>query len=248
MKANVFMDVLQHIETKNPFYKRISNLLKKSIKFDFGDIANSDIFDLNKESPMRSIKEVRQLPFDCCYFEHQNSMHHMTTGLVIEKTDNGAFGCLLLTDNKLTLPWVIFDWNLDETISWHIDPTIHDQSDANSDLLQSFEDMILNFYVFIEILNCRNIEIKTYSYPPKINKKRIKKGKLPLFEYKTLHVSQKSNQGKNNSNSSKAKSSPRLHLRRGHIRRLASGGKIWVQACLVGEKKAGLVHKDYRFG
>ncbi len=39
--------------------------------------------------------------------------------------------------------------------------------------------------------------------------------------------------------------SPRLHLRRGHPRQYAPGKYCWVQPCVVGNKAAGMVHKDY---
>jgi hypothetical protein len=39
--------------------------------------------------------------------------------------------------------------------------------------------------------------------------------------------------------------SPRLHLRRGHIRRLDESRTVWVQSCVVGAEP-GAVLKDYR--
>ena len=39
--------------------------------------------------------------------------------------------------------------------------------------------------------------------------------------------------------------SPRVHLRRGHIRKIADGRTVWVQACVVGSKH-GMVLKDYK--
>jgi len=39
--------------------------------------------------------------------------------------------------------------------------------------------------------------------------------------------------------------SPALHLRRGHARQYSPGLYTWVQPCIVGNKKDGLVHKDY---
>jgi hypothetical protein len=38
--------------------------------------------------------------------------------------------------------------------------------------------------------------------------------------------------------------SPRVHLRRGHIRRLP-GKNIWVNATIVGNSDLGVVIKDY---
>jgi len=39
--------------------------------------------------------------------------------------------------------------------------------------------------------------------------------------------------------------SPRTHLRRGHIRRLAWGARIWVNQCVVNPSAIGTVNKDY---
>lgn len=42
-----------------------------------------------------------------------------------------------------------------------------------------------------------------------------------------------------------AHASPRTHLRRGHIRRLAWGPRIWVNSCVVNPGAIGSVDKDY---
>lgn len=39
--------------------------------------------------------------------------------------------------------------------------------------------------------------------------------------------------------------SPRTHLRRGHIRRLAWGPRVWVNSCVVNPSATGTVNKDY---
>jgi hypothetical protein len=40
--------------------------------------------------------------------------------------------------------------------------------------------------------------------------------------------------------------SPRVHLRRGHVRQYKPGKYTWVQPAVVGEPKLGMIHKDYR--
>jgi len=40
--------------------------------------------------------------------------------------------------------------------------------------------------------------------------------------------------------------SPREHLRRGHIRRLEDGRKLWINATVVNAGVGGKVSKDYR--
>lgn len=97
-----------------------------------------------------------------------------------------------------------------------------------------------------KLLNCKNVE--AISHPPSIalNKKRIKNGKLPFFEYKTLHI--KTNQVVSGRSGSVIadRNSPRVHLRRGHIRMLPSGETTWVQSCVVGSSDKGFIKKDYK--
>ena len=40
--------------------------------------------------------------------------------------------------------------------------------------------------------------------------------------------------------------SPRLHDRRGHWRTTASGKRVWVKDCKVGDASRGVVFKDYK--
>ncbi len=95
---------------------------------------------------------------------------------------------------------------------------------------------------YFSVLACTNVE-KQENKPPKfINEKRIKKGKVPFFSYWTLHLKQPERE---NIGVGRSHASPRLHLRRGHIRRLPNGKSVWVVHCLVGNKSCGIVQKDY---
>ncbi|MGJ0515181.1 MAG: hypothetical protein ACR65O_05440 [Methylomicrobium sp.] len=98
----------------------------------------------------------------------------------------------------------------------------------------------------IECLSCNNV-----SYEPiqkikeSTNLKRIKAGKLPIYETHVLFIEPGKAFAKSKSEGVSAfKKSPRQHLRRGHIRRL-EGKKIWVNQCVVGLLKNGLIDKSY---
>ena len=99
-------------------------------------------------------------------------------------------------------------------------------------------------FQFLSILNCNNIITKKNNVSEKINQKRITKNKHPFFSYYTLHVKPKLRYGKNNGKKND-RNSPRIHLRRGHIRRLPTSKTTWVQACIVGNQKNGIIMKDY---
>jgi hypothetical protein len=92
------------------------------------------------------------------------------------------------------------------------------------------------------ILQCANIHTETIKAPSLINKKRAKKGKAPFFEYKVLKIEDRQPSG---SQLGGTHSPPRLHYRRGHIRRIAGDRKIWVRPAMVGDKSRGLIVKDY---
>lgn len=96
---------------------------------------------------------------------------------------------------------------------------------------------------FIMALNCVNTKRVEHPAPKFMNQKRSAKGKQPLFSFWTLHLpGPAANDGPPIGGTH---ASPRLHLRRGHIRQYAPGKYTWVEACVVGNKHAGMVAKDY---
>lgn len=96
-------------------------------------------------------------------------------------------------------------------------------------------------------LHCTNIRSVENPPPAALNKKRIKAGKLPLFTYKTLHILSGERGASHDSpaDDAEAKRSPRLHFRRGHVRRIGDDRITWVQQCMVGNKRLGIVEKCY---
>lgn len=96
-------------------------------------------------------------------------------------------------------------------------------------------------------LNCTNVRSVDNAPPTALNKKRQKQGKPPLFTYKTLHVlaGMRGATNSQRTEDAEAKRSPRLHFRRGHIRRIGDGRITWVQQCMVGNGRLGMVEKAY---
>ena len=95
----------------------------------------------------------------------------------------------------------------------------------------------------------KSLSPETNSYRPEpagtlaMNRKRMMKGKRPLFVWHTVtigprHEPQGSKGGTH--------ASPRLHDRRGHWRTTASGKRVWVKDCKVGDASRGVVFKDYK--
>ena len=116
-----------------------------------------------------------------------------------------------------------------------------------ADMTESERWTILHFIQIaasIEVFSCSNVVTVEHQPPKLINEKRKKKGKTLFFSYRTLHISGYSEAkgiGKKGTHAS-----PRLHLRRGHIRKLADDRRIWVTSCLVGDKSKGFAAHDYK--
>lgn len=97
--------------------------------------------------------------------------------------------------------------------------------------------------VFLNVLNAPGQKIEDYVPSPKLNRKRMALGKLPLVSYKTLTIVKPS--VATNTSSGGTHASPRLHLRRGHFR-LVRAKMVWVRQTIVGDKTKGMVVKDYK--
>lgn len=95
---------------------------------------------------------------------------------------------------------------------------------------------------FLTVLNCSNVQMLEVDAPSALNRKRSAKGKPPIFSYKTLVLKQRQKRIEQLATGSHA--SPRIHLRRGHIKRRATGN-FWWQPCVVGNRKHGIVLKNY---
>jgi len=95
---------------------------------------------------------------------------------------------------------------------------------------------------FLTVLNCSNVRLVETAAPAALNKKRERKGRPPIYTYKTLVLKQWQRMTERGLGTHE---SPRIHLRRGHIKRRATGN-FWWEPCVVGNRKRGIVMKDYR--
>jgi len=122
------------------------------------------------------------------------------------------------------------------------------KSDYDSALKECARDIsgeVLAVLEMCEALTCSNVKIDTLQEcNKKVNAKRIKKGKLPIYETKVLSLDfnkSRSLIGRQVSD----RASPRQHLRRGHIRNINDDKRIWVNSCIVGSSELGKIDKSY---
>jgi hypothetical protein len=104
---------------------------------------------------------------------------------------------------------------------------------------------------FIEACSCSNIEASTLTkgiaQDSPLARRRAADGKVPMFETKvlTLDVPGRAASGPRGGSGSSGRASPRMHMRRGHIRRLEDGRRIWVNNAVIGTQSNGQIQKSY---
>lgn len=105
----------------------------------------------------------------------------------------------------------------------------------------------------LKLFTCKNIITKNVSAPSKLNKKRKKSGKHPLYEYKTLHIMLPGKSQKTTPIDCENGHCQRLHLCRGHFKEYTKDkplfgrlvGRYWWQPHARGDKAYGEIKKDY---
>lgn len=106
--------------------------------------------------------------------------------------------------------------------------------------IADYELEVLALFSMLNALACSNVSISRF----RSAKKDSVKAALPFDDFHVLTISpgmQAASSAGTGSNRS-----PREHLRRGHIRRLESGRKVWVNAAVVAAgRAAGRVFKAY---
>lgn len=123
----------------------------------------------------------------------------------------------------------------------------HEVGKAEKDAFKVMVEAVHKLMDFLTIINCTNIGFKEIEAPPKLNAARKKKGRRPFFNYKTLYIKQRGiYRSKAEEDSERHHASPCLHWRRGHVRKLESGRRVWVRAAIVGDPARGVTIKDYK--
>ena len=115
---------------------------------------------------------------------------------------------------------------------------------ANAQIIVDSHDEAMVLVQACSVINCANVTTAEIAAPAILNKKRQANGKQPFFSYKVLQLSDERREcGKGGTGGQHA--SPRMHLRRGHLRRLESK-VIWVRPTMINaDSKRGAVLKDY---
>ncbi len=106
---------------------------------------------------------------------------------------------------------------------------------------------------FLRVLHCKNIVKVPHHPPPKLQKKRAKSGKVGLFKYHTLMI-RPTNRKVSLGSGGESTRNTRIHFCRGHFKEYTAEaplfgrftGLYWWQPHVRGDKKQGVVMKDYQ--
>lgn len=93
------------------------------------------------------------------------------------------------------------------------------------------------------LLSLANVGTKLIEPACELNRKRLARDRLPLYDYHVLTIAGREVFDRGGSGFSDR--TLRSHYRRGHIRRLNDGRHVWVRNTIVHGKRPGFVDKDY---
>lgn len=227
--------IAEPIHTKFKLQEQwIKKAAQNAICFDMGDVEGIP--------QLKIINELFRLPYPVTWFEAKNQ-----DGLLgLLAVEVGFNQTQLATFNKAYGIWwlvcvsEIAEKNGDLLCSPVV--MLHGNDQKNLEALDYARNAANVLARFVMAINCTNTQTVEHPAPKSLNAKRAAKGKQPLFSYWTLHLPSASAEGQSLGGTH---ASPRIHLRRGHIRQYAPGKFTWIEACVVGKKQSGIVMKDY---
>lgn len=247
-----------HREDLPTFQHMFQKQAESAMCFDLGEI------NYEQEIQRTLLDRYAKLPYSTCWFESIAEFHDgqkyrqgvlATTNPVVgnAKNPNMFFLC-----EKIPAGWCLLDVliinSIEEFLTVNYKTTVgfymwRDGLEPDIKLFEEHRVFMLSVYSFLVAIACRNTKLIETKPSDKLQINRAKKGKFPLFSYWTLKLSgknQRMEDQSDNQTTKKARRSPRVHMRRGHVREYKKAGKlIWVQEAIVGTLKNGIVHKDY---
>lgn len=200
----------------------------------------------------------------------RNGMFHLPfqKTIISFNASNIAYVTVCAEENDEIIFFSIFAADADKRFSSHAKVVI--TRDANGILLKGISCGIIPGYTkeikeqiahfmqdifptwivgLLAMLNAKGIEQRVTPAPKNLNKKRVAAGKPPIGEVREIfvRVGGVSYRASGDAESGHYRS-PRLHWRRGHVRRLASGELTHVRPCLVGNRVGDETpdYKNYR--
>jgi len=184
----------------------------------------------------QSVNNFSEQEYDEVPIDEEYSSKWYINILILDKEFINHLGCMV----------TVMSSAIQEGIAYK---TIYDPHQENQQIVldEKKEENLRNFHVNMmgavhAIINAKGVDTRTILPPEKLNTKRIKNGKTPLYEHKIVTFDRISSSG-NIVGAGMKRASPRQHWRRGFIRTYSSGKQTAIQATLV--KGRGFISKEY---
>lgn len=125
-------------------------------------------------------------------------------------------------------------------------------SDVKNYLQNEYDNYSNLIYRSLKILNCKNIVREKIKPSEKLNKKRLKSNKLPIYDYYVLNIKRPVSK-RDYSEKQTPLSHNRVHFCRGHFKEYTKEhpllgkhvGLYWWEPHVRGQNKDGVIDKDY---
>lgn len=180
---------------------------------------------------MKVVPEIAKLPYPVCWME--------------SKVNGSTFGALLTEEggNVGGHAWARMNGHWFFLFAFMCRNGVSEFQCLKEDQGDKAAETVAFIRAFLTAMACTNVRRVEHRPDAKLQKARAKRGKQPLFSFWTLELDLSRPESSESQGGTHA--SPRLHLRRGHARQYAAGKWTWVQPCVVGNKAAGMIHKEY---
>lgn len=250
-------------------FEALCGFIRDSHKFKFGEYTGMKKMFSGKaigEKLFYDEPDDLIFPYELCWFEYNSSHSNSNWGILINyEHDTRTFGSVFFGKSKeLTegiwkmAPWGSLvmigdnlpdqDTNISVPLLWAPAPDVKEIEDSHIDEL--IGPHILFLAMALKLLNCQNIGTVNQEPPPRLQKKRSKGNKTPLFKYATLilkPVGQKQEKLK-----AQGLWENCIHFARGGFKVYPAPGlfgkypgRFWFQPCIRGKKGKGIKIKDY---
>lgn len=258
----------------------IKATIRQSQFFFFGDFEEQGLRN-QKELMMKAVEEqypVKKFPYNSMTFEYTVKDSYTAEGGLLKSTKR-IIHLFELEDIQIFIALNYLDDGFYgfKKSAWYINPycmrvekatgkyfftspfesisSVFDEKFTQG-LYSNLHDETQMALTLIDILNCHNVVTKDVVPPEKLNRKRIRNGKLPLYSYKILEVVKGKPKTKNAGSVSwdyKSSEAVRFHLCRGHFKTFTEerplfgkySGTFWWNPQSRGDRSKGVVEKEY---
>jgi hypothetical protein len=233
----------------------LADQIARAVRFDVGD-ANKLPHTTSNNALL-----MGHLPYPVCYFEFDADGAERDDGtpigqirvMVLARDLDGEISSVFFRSHPPGDRYFSMGfgarWRVeDEDILWEPD-LLTDQMPADLEDAEHLKRVIAIFLApvlsYLTLLNRPGAEVTRVVPPAKLAAARQKSGKPPLFDFHRVKLTGNEQTSSTRGGEESDRAGPRLHMRKGHVRRLALGKEIWIRSTIVGHASAGALGKDF---